>query len=182
MFIPPVDVPRIREGFLRADGSGAIIPLTTKGQHQREIQWSNRTLKDASGKIIGVLAIGHDITDLKEAQQRALQAERLAAIGQMVAGLAHESRNALQRGHACLEMLTLALKGQPKALELVACIQQAQDDLHRTYEEVTDYSAPVLLKHRIVICGKSCKKPGRSSPPCEKGERLSCARRVARLT
>ncbi len=42
-------------------------------------------------------SVGHDITFLKQAQERALQAERLAAIGEMVAGLAHESRNALQR-------------------------------------------------------------------------------------
>src|SRR5205085_6837329 len=39
--------------------------------------------------------IVRDITQEKEAQERALQAERLAAIGQMMTGLAHESRNAL---------------------------------------------------------------------------------------
>jgi DNA-binding NtrC family response regulator len=34
---------------------------------------------------------------LEEAAQRALQSERLAAIGETMTGLAHESRNALQR-------------------------------------------------------------------------------------
>ena len=38
---------------------------------------------------------GRTSPTLKQAQERALQAERLAAIGQMVAGLAHESGNAL---------------------------------------------------------------------------------------
>ncbi|MBV9122779.1 MAG: PocR ligand-binding domain-containing protein, partial [Planctomycetes bacterium] len=84
-------------------------------------------------------------TALKEAQQKALQAERLAAIGQMVAGLAHESRNALQRGVACLEMLSLRLQGQPEALNLLARAQKAQDDLHRLYEEVREYAAPIHL-------------------------------------
>ena len=45
------------------------------------------------------------IIALKRAEQKAQQAERLAAIGQMMTGLAHESRNALQRSLACLEML-----------------------------------------------------------------------------
>jgi DNA-binding NtrC family response regulator len=54
---------------------------------------------------------------MREAQERALQAERLAAIGQMVTGLAHESRNALQRSQACLEMLGLIVRDQPQALE-----------------------------------------------------------------
>jgi len=53
--------------------------------------------------------VDHDITERKAAQERALNAERMAAIGQMCAGLAHESRNALQRSQACLEMLALKL-------------------------------------------------------------------------
>src|SRR4029077_2783817 len=74
-----------------------------------------------------ILKVGQDITYLKQAQEQALQAERLAAIGQMVAGLAHESRNALQRSQACLEMLALEVKKQPKALELIGRLRDAQD-------------------------------------------------------
>ena len=80
---------------------------------------------------------------LKEAQEKVLQAERLAAIGQMVAGLAHESRNALQRGQACLAMLGFRLQGQPEALDLVERAQKAQEDLLRLYEEVQEYAAPI---------------------------------------
>jgi DNA-binding NtrC family response regulator len=49
------------------------------------------------------------IQTIKDAQDKVLESERLAAIGQMVAGLAHESRNAFQRSHACLAELTLDL-------------------------------------------------------------------------
>src|SRR5271157_3125035 len=104
-------------------------------------------VRDGDGASYAVGGFAIDITELKHAQRRALQAERLAAIGQMVAGLAHESRNALQRGQACLEMLSRRLTG-PEALDLVAGIQEAQDDLHRLYEEVRSYAAPVLLERR----------------------------------
>ena len=77
-----------------------------------------------------ILKVGQDITFLKQAQERALQAERLAAIGQMVTGLAHESRNALQRSQACLEMLALAVRDRPEALDLIDRLQKAQDHLH----------------------------------------------------
>jgi signal transduction histidine kinase len=83
--------------------------------------------------------------ELKEAQEKALQAERLAAVGQMVAGLAHEGRNALQRAQACLTMLGYRLQGNPEALDLVSRVQKAQDDLHRLYEEVREYAAPIRL-------------------------------------
>lgn len=82
---------------------------------------------------------------LKEAQRRAKLAERLAAVGEMVAGLAHESRNALQRTQACLELLELEVADRHEALDLVQRIQKAQDQLHRLFEELRSYVAPFEL-------------------------------------
>lgn len=86
---------------------------------------------------------------LKQTQERLFQSERLAAIGQMMAGLAHESRNALQRSQACLEMLALEVQDRPAALNFLARIQNAQDHLHQLYEEVRDYAAPIRLRYGI---------------------------------
>lgn len=88
------------------------------------------------------------LVEIEEAQQKLVAAERLAAIGQMVAGLAHESRNAFQRSHACLDELTLDLAGNPDSLKLVKKIQKALDDLNRLLEEVREYSAPIILERR----------------------------------
>lgn len=83
---------------------------------------------------------------LKTANARMLQAERLAAIGQMMTGLVHESRNALQRSEACLEMLGLNLQGQADSLDLVARVQKAQKKLYDLFEEVRNYAAPIKLQ------------------------------------
>ena len=47
--------------------------------------------------------------------------ERLAAIGQTITGLAHESRNALQRINSCTEMLEFELEENAEAMRL--CIR-----------------------------------------------------------
>ncbi len=91
-----------------------------------------------------------DITELQEAQQRMVQSERLAAIGQMVTGLAHESRNALQRARACLDLLELDLQGDSEQLDLTNRIRRALGDLQRNYEEVRNYAAPIVLEP--VVC------------------------------
>ena len=83
---------------------------------------------------------------LTAANARMLQAERLAAIGQMMSGLVHECRNALQRSEACLEMLSLNLHGQADSLDLVARVQKAQKKLHELFEEVRNYAAPIKLQ------------------------------------
>ena len=80
-----------------------------------------------------------------DAHERVRQNERLAAIGQMVTGLAHESRNALQRSHACLEMLALDIQDRPQAMKMAQRIQTALEQLHLLYEEVRNYAAPIKL-------------------------------------
>jgi C4-dicarboxylate-specific signal transduction histidine kinase len=82
---------------------------------------------------------------LRDSEQRTRQAERLAAIGQMVAGLAHESRNALQLSQACLDMLRLKLGDRPDLVPLVADIQKAQDHLQHLYDELRNYASPRKL-------------------------------------
>lgn len=87
-----------------------------------------------------------DVTSRNHAEERARQAGRLAAIGETMAALVHESRNALQRSKASLEMLSLEVEDRPEALKLVARAQRAQEDLHRLYEEVRQWAAPLHLR------------------------------------
>jgi PAS domain S-box-containing protein len=86
-----------------------------------------------------------DVTERKRAEQRAMQAERLAAIGETMAALVHESRNALQRSFACLEMLELEVEDRPVAVDLVHRTKRAQEQLRTLYEEVRQWAAPVNL-------------------------------------
>jgi PAS domain S-box-containing protein len=107
--------------------------------------WNADPLPDYEGGP-AILAVGQDITTLKQAQEQALQSERLATIGQMMAGLAHESRNALQLIQASLEMLALEVEDRPAALEEIAAIQAAEDRLHRLFEDIRGYAAPINLQ------------------------------------
>ncbi|MCG8652333.1 MAG: ATP-binding protein [Pirellulales bacterium] len=87
-----------------------------------------------------------DATELHDAQRQVVQSERLAAIGQMVTGLAHESRNALQRARGCLDLLELDLEGQREQLDLTSRIRRSLNDLQRNYEEVRQYAAPITIE------------------------------------
>jgi hypothetical protein len=89
------------------------------------------------------------ISERRRLKERTLQAERLAAIGQMVTGLAHESGNALARSQACLEMLAMEVEDRPEALKLIARIQTAQNHLQQLYGEVRNYAAPLKLERRM---------------------------------
>ncbi|MFO0903120.1 MAG: PAS domain S-box protein [Pirellulales bacterium] len=147
-FFPEEDRARSRRVFDCVRDGGSL--RNYQGQLRRRdggdavLLWNARRLDDYSAEPV-VLAVGQDITSLKQAQDRALHNERLAAIGQMVAGLAHESRNALQRSSACLEMLELEISENTEARSLLTRIQKAQDQLHKLFDEVRGYVAPIQL-------------------------------------
>jgi two-component system, LuxR family, sensor kinase FixL len=149
LFLPEAERPRVAAEFGRViSGSptrGFENAVACRGGSIRSMVWNARYLADYEDGP-AILKVGQDITFVKQAQERALQAERLAAIGEMVTGLAHESRNALQRSQACLEMLALAVRDRPEALDLINRIQRAQDHLHTLYEDVRSYAAPIKIE------------------------------------
>jgi len=52
-------------------------------------------LSDESGHVEGVVMSCRDVTELKRLEEQLIQAEKLAAMGQMLAGVAHELNNPL---------------------------------------------------------------------------------------
>lgn len=104
---------------------------------------------DSDGRWTHTVATIRDITQRKTAEKRLVQAERLAAIGKAMTGLAHESRNALQRSQAALDLLAADLEGNPQAMKFLKRIQVAQDDLHRLYEDVREYARPIRIEPRL---------------------------------
>lgn len=76
-------------------------------------------------------------------------AQELANIGQMTAGLAHEGRNYLQRSLANLTRLEWRLQNQPVLLEFVAGAKKAQDDLRVLFDNVQQYLATLRLEYGL---------------------------------
>jgi two-component system NtrC family sensor kinase len=61
----------------------------------RRIRFNFSPLADETGKIEAVVLSGRDVTELKRLEEQLIQAEKLAAMGQMLAGVAHELNNPL---------------------------------------------------------------------------------------
>jgi PAS domain S-box-containing protein len=128
--------PHERE-FVRRDGQKLTVIESLVG------------LFDASGTLCQVQGYLLDISERKQMEERMLQAERLAAIGQLVAGLAHESGNALQGSQACLERLAWRVQDRPEAIALIERIQRELDRLHRLYDDVRGYAGPLRLSYDL---------------------------------
>src|SRR5216110_2666566 len=89
--------------------------------------------------ISHVITIGEDVTAWRQALQRLAQSEKLAAVGQLAAGVMHEINNPLATILACSEALTLRLGEEDEYLKIIDTEVQR---CRRIVEGLLDFSRP----------------------------------------
>ncbi|MCL7942663.1 diguanylate cyclase [Marinobacter sp. ATCH36] len=80
------------EDILRDDGEvvGYETRITTKGGRKRLLSWNSRSLRNDEGEIVGSIAIGQDITDIREAETTIRKRERqLSTLMDNLPGMAY---------------------------------------------------------------------------------------------
>ncbi|HVY36825.1 MAG TPA: ATP-binding protein [Polyangia bacterium] len=139
--------------LVAADGRPHDLPV--KGGGTRKVRWS-RTEVSASGGEPLVYAAGVDVTGEEEMLRRTLRAERLAAVGTLAAGLAHEVRNPLNSAALQLAVLERRLeRGEPpeRAAPIVHIIKSEIDRLDHLVRDFLAFAKPAPLEPRPVDVG-----------------------------
>ena len=71
------------------------MSIPSSAGHSIPIISSSSTLRDRSGALLGAVTVFSDLSRVKELEREKRQAERLASIGALASGLAHEIKNPL---------------------------------------------------------------------------------------
>ncbi|MBN1841098.1 MAG: PAS domain S-box protein [Deltaproteobacteria bacterium] len=69
--------------------------LVTKGGEDIQVSWVLSTMKYDASQNMGIVAVGRDLTERRKIEMQLLQSQKLAALGVMAGGIAHEIRNPL---------------------------------------------------------------------------------------
>jgi two-component system sensor histidine kinase PilS (NtrC family) len=81
------------------------LPLALPSGAQRFLGVAASRLRNSRGEPIGHVVIFQDVTDVVRMERELRHRERLAAVGELAAGMAHEVRNPLAAISGCVEML-----------------------------------------------------------------------------
>lgn len=109
---------------------------------------SSSPLHDEKENIIGIMGIIRDITETRELEEKLKNEERLASLGRLAAGIAHEIRNPLSSVKMNIAILRKNLKPRGTDIEHFKIAQDEVANLERIVTELLDYAKPSPLRLR----------------------------------
>lgn len=99
---------------------------------------STSVLTDGVGKKMGVLAVFEDITEIKALEEKLRQADRLAALGTLSAGLAHEIKNPLSAIKTFVQLLPRKIQNPSFMEKFHATVPREIDRINQLVEDLLE--------------------------------------------
>jgi two-component system, NtrC family, sensor histidine kinase PilS len=164
-------------GEVVATGRGrrVIYPFTLRDGSQLQMGLTLGPLMTANGA--GYLFTFQDVTELKRLEREAETQKRLAAVGQMAAGIAHEIRNPLASMSGSMQVLRQELELQPEQAQLFDIVLRESDRLNQTIRDFLSYARPSQGQTAPVDMGTVVRDAARllrNSPDCTAAHQIEC--------
>lgn len=129
------------------------ISLNTKGRPAIPVTVSVTDVVNDDGKPLGFMVVLKDLSELRHLEMEIQRREKLAAVGNLAAGIAHEVRNPLSsiKGYASfLGSQFDPASDQRKAAEIMG---QEVDRVNRVISELLEFARPSDLKRKPTMVG-----------------------------
>ena len=132
----PLTVPRLE--FARRDGRHVLLALRTA------------MLQDKDADAVGLLVIFEDLSSIQTLERRLHRADRLAALGQMAAGIAHEIKNPLASIRTFAQLVSRKHGDAGFVEKFDRIVPHELDRINHIVEELLDLAKPARLQYAPV--------------------------------
>ena len=135
--------------------SATGVEVRIPSQHGAPVRllMNTASILSADGEVEGVIAIGRDLTEIRELEQRIVHAEKLATVGQLAAGVVHELNNPLTSISVYSDYLLKQAEtqhGSPSDLHKLKRIHESADRILRFSRELLAYARPRAEEPRVL--------------------------------
>lgn len=107
-------------------------------------------LKDNSGNLLGYIILFRDLSEVKELKKEVERSTRLASIGRLAAGVAHEIRNPLSSIKGFATYFGERYKDVPEDKNTAQIMVSEVERLNRVITQLLDFARPVDIKKEIL--------------------------------
>ena len=114
--------------FIRQDGRSLLLGF------------SGSSIKDSANDEIGTILTFQDLTDFRDMQEHIKKVDRLAAVGRLAAGIAHEVRNPLASISGSIQVLQKSLQLNAADTRLMDIIIRESKNLSSMISDFTQYA------------------------------------------
>ncbi len=148
--LPEQLIQLIRE--LRLNEKNIVRELEIElGEHGRiYLDLNLSILKDSSGTLLGYIILFRDMSEVKELKKEVERSTRLASIGRLAAGVAHEIRNPLSSIKGFATYFGERYKDVPEDKNTAQIMVSEVERLNRVITQLLDFARPVDIKKEIL--------------------------------
>ncbi len=107
-------------------------------------------LEDSSGTLLGYIILFRDLSEVKELKNEVERSTRLASIGRLAAGVAHEIRNPLSSIKGFATYFGERYKDIPEDKNTAQIMVREVERLNRVITQLLDFARPVDIKKEVL--------------------------------
>jgi len=124
--------------IVKKNGNRAVLGMTAS------------LLRDDKDTVRGIILIFQDVTKMLEMEEQVRRQERLATVGSLAAGIAHEIRNPLASLSGSIQVLKNDLKLEDDNQQLMDIVIRETDRLNNIITEFLEYARPRSSRHEQI--------------------------------
>jgi two-component system sensor histidine kinase AtoS len=134
----------------RAASPGVAVTLHRRNGRTLPVEISATPLKGGEGKDLGVIAAIRDLTVVRELENRLRRSDRLAALGSLAAGLAHEIKNPLTSLLTFSRHLTRRFDDEQFRAKFQSVVPRELERINGIVERLLELARPTSLSFSAV--------------------------------
>ncbi len=121
---------------------GEVIERKNQQIGEKHLENTYAAVRDDEDNYLGTVLVSRDVTDRKRMEQQLIFSEKMAAIGELAAGVAHEINNPLDGLLNCILRIQRNPKNIEQTQEYLGLMEEAIRRIEATIGKLLDFSRP----------------------------------------
>ncbi len=135
-----------KQGALRSYQTERI----TRDGRRIQVMLTRTAIRDQNGRFIGSSVVAKDVTNLRTLERQLADAEHLAILGELAAGLAHEIKNPLAGIKGAIDVIRDSLSRSDPHREILRDVLHEVNRIDQTVRDLLSYAKPRPPMHTTI--------------------------------